>query len=271
MRIFVCYASEDEAVAEEVASGLRNDGHEVFHGPSSLQPARQFHGSLRQAVARSDLFVFLISPHSVARGRYTLSELKLARKKWPRADGRVLPVVVAEVAPEEIPAYLRSVSLLEPEGDVAAEVAAAVAEVALPDVPRRVLRWLPWAAGALALVAAAVLAAVFIPEPDDGPRRVAIEAIDAQAVAGGTEVEIRYRAEEIAADEEIYVRVGDRGSLARLVRRLDARSSGRSLISLAASAGPPAGEVCAALEVRSAAGEAVERSETICTPVEGVT
>ena len=79
---------------------------------------------IERAVLASDLFIFLVSPEAVVKGKYTLTELSYARKKWPSASGRVLPVIVAPTPINSIPPFLRSVSIFEPEGNIAADTAA---------------------------------------------------------------------------------------------------------------------------------------------------
>ncbi len=70
--------------------------------------------------------VFLISPESVTKGRYTLSELAFARTKWPNPSNRVLPVMMARTPLDQVPTYLKAVTILEPQGSAAAETRAAV-------------------------------------------------------------------------------------------------------------------------------------------------
>jgi hypothetical protein len=53
--------------------------------------------------------------------------LKFMREKWAHPRHHLLSVRLGQVPFEAIPPYLRSVTVLEPEGDVAAEVASAVA------------------------------------------------------------------------------------------------------------------------------------------------
>src|SRR5699024_2882576 len=73
-----------------------------------------------------DFMVFLISPESVTRGRYTLSELAFAKTKWPNPSNRVLPVMMAPTPLDQVPTYLKAVTILEPQGSAAAETRAAV-------------------------------------------------------------------------------------------------------------------------------------------------
>ncbi len=123
MKIFVSYASDDDRVANEVRYALGQAGHTVFLGSAGLEPAREYHRPLRDEVESSDLFIFLVSPDSLARGRYTLTELGYAKAKWPMPTGFVLPVVLDSTVIDSADPYLTAVTMLEPAGNVAAEVA----------------------------------------------------------------------------------------------------------------------------------------------------
>jgi tetratricopeptide (TPR) repeat protein len=97
--------------------------------------------------------LFLISPESVAPGSYALAELNLAKARWRHPGGHVLPVRVAPTPLEAIPAYLRAITLLDPQGDVVAETVAAVAAVRPPARRGRMFALL---AGVALMVALAV-------------------------------------------------------------------------------------------------------------------
>ena len=126
MNIFLSYASEDKAVADSIAFSLRGRGHKVFLDRDNLPPGGSYDQQIESAVNNSDVFVFLVSPDSVAEGRYTLTELMFARRKWPDPNGRVLPVMVRNTPLEYVPPYLRAVSILEPIGNITAEASSAV-------------------------------------------------------------------------------------------------------------------------------------------------
>jgi TIR domain len=125
--VFLSYSSEQADTASRIELSLREDGHSVFRDRSSLPPGEGFDARIRAAVDESDVFVFLISRESVSPSRYTLTELKFAEEKWGNPSGRVLPVMVEPVPGESIPAFLRAVTILKPQGNLTAEVAAAVA------------------------------------------------------------------------------------------------------------------------------------------------
>ncbi len=123
MKIFVSYASDDSRIADEIRYALGQAGHTVFLGSAGLTPAHEYHRTLRDEVDSSDFFIFLVSRDSVAHGRYTLTELGYAEAKWPMPAGFVLPVVLDSTAVDSADPYLTAVTMLEPAGNVAAEVA----------------------------------------------------------------------------------------------------------------------------------------------------
>lgn len=130
--IFLSYASEQSEAATHIELSLKGDGYSVFRDRTSLPPGESFDARIRTAIEESDLFIFLISRESVSPGRYTLTELKFAEQKWGHPAGHVLPVVVEPVAKEAIPGFLRAVTILHPQGNVTAEVAAEVARMTAP-------------------------------------------------------------------------------------------------------------------------------------------
>ena len=79
----------------------------------------------------------------------------MAKKRWRHPGGHVLPVKVAPTPKEAIPAYLRAVTVLEPQGDVVAETVAAVDAIRPPSRRGRTLAML---AAVIALVGALAVA-----------------------------------------------------------------------------------------------------------------
>jgi hypothetical protein len=127
VRVFVSYAHEDRDPAERIALALRESDNQVFFDRDALPEGDGFHRRIRKELQASDCMVFLLSPDSVDPGSYCLSELKLARQRWPHPGSSVLPVLVRDMEFDAIPNYLRAVTVLMPEGDVAAEVEACIA------------------------------------------------------------------------------------------------------------------------------------------------
>lgn len=127
VRIFISYASERRALADRIAIGLRQSGAEVFFDRDALPPGEAYDSEIREQIRRSDLLIFLVSPESLEPGTYALTELGLARERWPNPSGRVLPVLVAQLKEGQgLPAYLSAVGILSPAGNTTAEVLAAV-------------------------------------------------------------------------------------------------------------------------------------------------
>jgi hypothetical protein len=147
MHIFMSYSSKDRSVADSLALALGAEGHEVFFDRQRIKAGTGYHRLLREALSAADALVFLVSPDSVRSRCYAVSELKFARERWPHPAGRVLPVLLRPTPLEALPTYLRAVSLLEPEGDLCAEVlhalatwsasAAPASDVANVSVPQR--------------------------------------------------------------------------------------------------------------------------------------
>jgi hypothetical protein len=123
LRIFLSHSSEDTDIAQRVALALLQEGYQVFFDRTSLSAGLGFNRAIRDEIFEADLFVFLISPAAVADGRYTWTELKFAQEKWPDPSGRILPVMALKTDREKIPPYLAAVTLLEPKGNLVAEVA----------------------------------------------------------------------------------------------------------------------------------------------------
>lgn len=190
MHLFLSYAGEHRATADAIALRLREAGHDVFFDKDDLPPAQSYDDRIRRGLKESDGLVFLISPESVTPGAYTLTELELARDRWKNPAGRVLPVMVVPTPYEDIPEYLKAVTVLEPKGNVVAETAAEVERMARR---RRLPRWAV-AAVALALALVAGLAAWRVWGQGPGPTRHArgtVSDLTTNAAVAGAAVQVR--------------------------------------------------------------------------------
>jgi Flp pilus assembly protein TadD len=127
VRIFVSYASEDEQQAEDIVLVLRGEQHEVFFDQSQLRGGENYHRVIRDEIDKTELLVFLISPDSVREGGYALTELRFAEQRWPSPSRHVLPVLIKPTDIRSVPSYLKAVTIFEPQGNAAAEVAAHIA------------------------------------------------------------------------------------------------------------------------------------------------
>jgi len=126
MQIFLSYASEHREKADQLALALRERGHEVFLDRDDLKEGVGYNKAIEDEIRQSDLMVFLISPESVAPGRYTLTELGIARRHWRSPSRRLLPVMIEPTDMAQVPTFAKAVNIVKPKGSMVAEVAAAV-------------------------------------------------------------------------------------------------------------------------------------------------
>jgi hypothetical protein len=154
MRIFLSYSHQQKAEAAQLTDRLHVEGHRAFLDQDHLDKGEGYDRRIREEIEACDLFLFLISPASVRPGSYALTEIELARKRWPSAAGRVLPVMAESTPEDDIPSYLRAVGILTPTGDMVAEVLAEVASRAPRQRGRRLVLVIGLAAPAVLLLAA---------------------------------------------------------------------------------------------------------------------
>jgi hypothetical protein len=128
MFVFLSYAREDREMVERIRSTLAAAGFDCFLDTRSLPPGQEYNARIGQAVARADLFIFLLSAPALEPGSYALTELAFAEKKWRNPSGHVLPVASAKFDFGALPAYLRPINVLQPRGSTEAEVLAWVQE-----------------------------------------------------------------------------------------------------------------------------------------------
>jgi hypothetical protein len=167
MKIFLCHASEDKATADSIAFSLRARGHQVFLDRDKLPAGASYDQQIERAVKASDIFIFLISPESVAQRRYTLTELEFARHKWPSPNAHVLPVMVRMTPLEQVPAYLKAVTILEPVGNVTAETSATVDAMRVTST-----LWLVFAVGTGTVGAVILIFALLVFGPGGNQTRI---------------------------------------------------------------------------------------------------
>lgn len=190
MKVFVSYASEDRRQAEDIAVRLQQEDHEVYFDRSSLQPGEGYDEALRGFIDQADLLIFMISPDSVTRGSYTLTELKFATRRWPNPNGKILPVMAKKTPRDAMPSVLRAIGILEAEGNLSAEVIAEVDRLQTRRQNRRTVS-LGAIAATMAVIAVAVVLRTHEPDPpephslESDPAGASAEA-DAPVEVGGS-------------------------------------------------------------------------------------
>jgi formylglycine-generating enzyme required for sulfatase activity len=183
MKIFLSYASQDRALAAAINRALLHQGHDVFFDRDDLPPGEEFHDRIRAGIERSKLFVFLASGHALDPASYTLSELEIAQKVIERPHGRLLPVLLEPMDFAKLPAFLKSVTVLETPGDITAAVADAVYRIAQKRKQRLRIRA---AIGMSAITA--IAAGIWLALPDGAlpQERIGKDKAPADLVPAGT-------------------------------------------------------------------------------------
>jgi hypothetical protein len=128
MRVFISYAHEDRELAERIRGTLAAAGFDCFLDRHSLPPGQEYGVRIGQAIARADLFVFVLSAPALEPGSYALTELSFAERKWPNPAGYVLPVAPVNREVGTLPAYLRPINVFQAQGNTEAEILAWVQE-----------------------------------------------------------------------------------------------------------------------------------------------
>lgn len=126
--VFISYASEDRDAAYKINLALQERGFTTFFDRDKLQEGEGYHREICDQVFRSEVFVFLVSQHSLAAGRYTLNELEYARKKWTHPRGHVVPVLVVDPGKiaddvKQLWIYLSDVTAVRSSGHIGPAVA----------------------------------------------------------------------------------------------------------------------------------------------------
>lgn len=122
MKVFISYSVIDADLAKSVTIGLQEQGHTVFFDRRELQPGDSHHPKIRKAIRDAYLLIFLARAESVSKGAYAMTEMGWFEEKCPVPTGRLLTVKTDTIDVELIPAYLRSVAVLERAGDLSAEI-----------------------------------------------------------------------------------------------------------------------------------------------------
>ncbi len=127
MKVFVCYSHEHRDLAQRITLALEGIKVDVFFDREDLPPAGEFNLAIRTAIRRCDLFIFIASREAIQVGAYTMGELSIAERRWPRPAERVLTLLADATPIAALPAYLSAVTVLVPSGDPVAELVDAVA------------------------------------------------------------------------------------------------------------------------------------------------
>jgi formylglycine-generating enzyme required for sulfatase activity len=118
-RIFLCYASEDQAQVEAVYSRLRALDFRPWMDKIDLLPGQQWQQEIPRALRASDFIMIFFSQHSVSKRGYVQREFKLALdalQEMPEGMIHAIPVRLDDcVIPEQFD-FLHWCNLYEEDG-----------------------------------------------------------------------------------------------------------------------------------------------------------
>jgi TIR domain len=77
-RIFICYAKEDHALAEEMYEAFAQRGHSPWMDKRQLLPGQDWEREIRRAILEADFFIACLSPKSVTKRGYVQREVRYA-------------------------------------------------------------------------------------------------------------------------------------------------------------------------------------------------
>src|SRR5687767_10379949 len=104
--IFISYAREQGQIAGRLAHLLIGRKYDVFFDSLSLRVGSAWDEKIIEQINQADLFIYLISPESVAPNSFCHNELAVAKKRWPSPEGRILPIIVVPTNPDLIDPYI---------------------------------------------------------------------------------------------------------------------------------------------------------------------
>lgn len=122
MRVFLSYSRANQDLATRINGALVAAGFDTFMDTKDLPLGEEYNARIKLAVDDADLFIFLASKNSVRPGSYAMTELSFAEQKWPNPSGYVLPVLLKDFDPAQLPAYLRPINALKIKGNPEAEI-----------------------------------------------------------------------------------------------------------------------------------------------------
>lgn len=107
-QVFISYADEDRTLMERIRNSLRREGITVWTNKTDIQSGEAFDQAIRRGIEQADNLVFLLSPNSV-NSSYSQLELDLALS----LNKRIIPVLVSETDPNQVPIALRFLQYID--------------------------------------------------------------------------------------------------------------------------------------------------------------
>ncbi|MEQ9001772.1 MAG: TIR domain-containing protein [Coleofasciculus sp. B1-GNL1-01] len=107
-QVIISYADEDRAKMEKIRRILRRKSITVWTNTTDIKTGEVFEEAIKRGIEQADNLVYLLSPDSV-KSDYAQRELDYAVS----LNKRIIPVLVRETPPEQIPSALRELQYID--------------------------------------------------------------------------------------------------------------------------------------------------------------
>ncbi|MBD2464133.1 TIR domain-containing protein [Oscillatoria sp. FACHB-1407] len=106
--VFLAYAEEERAIAEQIRNSLRREGFTVWTNITDIHAGADFQQVINRGIEEADNVVYLLS-NAAVKSPYCQHELDYALS----LHKRIIPVRVEAIAPHEIPAQMRELQYID--------------------------------------------------------------------------------------------------------------------------------------------------------------
>jgi hypothetical protein len=122
MRVFISYSREASDVATAIFQAIKTAGFDGFLDQHDLPIGQDYNTRIADAIANTDLVVFIASPRSLEPSSYAMLELRYVEQKWRNPSGYVLPILALQTTYDDLPAYLRQLTAVAYSNTTSSEV-----------------------------------------------------------------------------------------------------------------------------------------------------
>ena len=97
-KIFVSYSRKDSKAARKLIDAFKEMGYDVWVDWEDIPPAANWMDQIEEGIEKSDAFVFLISPDSIAS---EVCNVEINHAADPKYNKRIIPIVLRDVIAKE--------------------------------------------------------------------------------------------------------------------------------------------------------------------------
>ncbi|NET59648.1 MAG: TIR domain-containing protein [Symploca sp. SIO2E6] len=107
-QVFLSYSQTDKTTMEDLRRSLMQECFTVWTNTTDIQTSEDFEDAINRGIEQADNLIFLLSPDSLT-SKYCQQELNYALS----LNKRIIPVLVRETDPKQIPDTLRSLQYID--------------------------------------------------------------------------------------------------------------------------------------------------------------